>query len=344
MFNIKRLFIIISLSISATTLPAVSFSQTDKSPGVIIPDNNHYTFYAHSKLINNKSGKYESIQLNKNTSSTTSLLKTILNTWKLPYKILSESPIILKTDWLLWHYDKESNKTFSKPENSFFTLNVRDRYRFKLLVKSHDDKTEINILQVKREQETDITPSSAMTWIEWKPKSENKQAVHAFLLHLQTAFETLAVSEHTKNIIGYKKSLPLAAPAAAATTTQAHSNHISLDMNTDQAWSLLITRLTQKSIAIESIHSDQHMLNTKWQYADFNPEKDSWNNLEKDNQRHKFQFIVIPGTTNHSSSIFVSHTAFQQNSGKQNSDSFSWSDRRMQQEIAAAFLNSLNLK
>jgi len=329
MRGFKHLFII-SLSICTLAVPGIGYCQANKKSGVIIPDNDPFTNYTHTELVQSTSGNHtESILLDKDLSSGTAALEAIFNTWKLPYRTLSKSPTIISTDWLLWHYDKESNKTYSKPENSFFSLNVRDRYRFKLIVKSHDDKTRISIQQVKREQEKDITPSSTMIWLKWLPLPENERAVHDFILRLQTAFETSAISEQKKNIVSNKKSAPVSSKQPGI-----EKNYISLNMPINAAWSKLILALSNKNITLNSVDSERHKISTKWLPVSYN--KTDKTLVFKTDEQHKFKFIVTPGDRPEHSSIFIYNLKIKQGKKeKANSE---------QDKLAAKFLQYLQLE
>ncbi len=332
MHNIKHFFIIVILSITTATLPGISFSKTDKKDGVIIPSIASYPFYKHSKLVDPASNNnVAAILLSKDPATNTASLKTILNSWKLPYDIVSESPAIIKTNWLLWHYDKETQTSYSEPETHFFTLNVDDRYRFTFSIESYDkNKTRISLTQVLREKQKDITPDGTYVWLKWEPVKENPRAVHDFLVRLQTEFERIAMSDQLSNVVTNNIEPAVVTPETTTSETDV-KNYLSLNISINAAWSQLILSLSNKNIALETVDSEQHTIKTKWLPVSYDKTDKTLVFNPNNDEQHKFKFIVTPGSQKNRSSIFVYPTATKLNNNEQ-------------AEIAAEFLNYLQLE
>ena len=304
----------------ATLLAAIyaSPSYSSDKTGVVIEDKESYPFYKFSQLIN--SDNSPSLLLKGSRPVNYSVIVGMLNNMGVPYQLVSEEPAIFQTDWVSWHYDAKSNKTLSHQKNRFFSMNTRDKYKFRLTVKNIQNNPEIMLDNVDREHEVDITSGTEMIWLKWIPIDHEPKAVVAFLQRIQTEYELYALASN--KTISHKTS----------------SNHLSVNMSVDQAWALIIKLINQKLVPLESTHNEQHMLNTAWLNAQYNSDTNSFNLLSKDLQRHKFQLLVVPGSTPNTSSIFAYHTAFQQNDG-----SSSWSDGGTQEAIAGAFLEFLEI-
>lgn len=326
MHNIKHFFIII-LSITTVTLPGAGLSQADQKGGVIIPNITSYPIYKYSKLVDPAANNnVASILLSENPASNTALLKTILNAWQLPYDIVSESPAIIKTNWLLWHYDKKTQTSYSQPETHFFSLNADDRYRFTFLIEPYNqNKTRISLNQVLREKQEDITPGSTYVWLKWEPVIEDPHAVHDFLVRLQTEFERIAISEQLSNTFTNDVK-----PAIVTSETDA-KNYLSLNVSINTAWSQLILSLSNKNIALETVDSEQHVIQTKWLPVSYDKTDKTLVFNSNNDEQHKFKLIVTPGSQENRSSIFVYPIATKQNNNEQ-------------AEIAAEFLNYLQLE
>ena len=95
-------------------------AHASENAGTIIPDIEAYPFFKHSQLSESTlPGAQTTITLETSSSTSATQLTAILQNWKLPFEVLSESPFIIKTNWLLWHYDEDTKKTLSEPQNNF---------------------------------------------------------------------------------------------------------------------------------------------------------------------------------------------------------------------------------
>lgn len=353
--------------ITATTLLLTLFTvsaYSNNTDGIIIEDKEPYPLYQHSQLI--EQGTSSAIILKNKRQNTYSTVVDLLKKTGISYQVISQdisqatskAPSIIQTDWISWHFDADSKKTLSSQNNRFFTLNTRDKYKFRLSIKDIQQHPAITLDKVDREQQVDITPDTGMVWLKWKQEEPDAEAVNAFMHRLQTEYEIhaleskyslankpLAISanaaneaaanEATANEVATNKTVDI----APVGIVPVFSSQLSIDMNIDQAWALVIKQLSIKSVPLASVHNDQHMLNSKWFYAKFDSKTNQLNITSKEDQRHQFQLIVVPGSTRQTSSIFVYHTAFQQNSSQSQ-----WSDKETRQEIAGAFLKTLDLK
>lgn len=346
------------LFITATTLLLTLFSvsaYSNNTDGIIIVDKEPYPLYQHSQLIDQ--GTSSAIILKDKQQNTYSTVVNLLKKTGISYQIISqgtsEAPGIIQTDWISWHFDADSKKTLSNQNNRFFTLNTRDKYKFRLSIKDIQQHPAITLDKVDREQQVDITPDTGMVWLKWKSKEPDTEAIKAFMHRLQTEYEILALESKyslTKKPVAISviAANEAAANEAAANKTAdiapvnivpAFNSQLSIGLNIDQTWALVIKQLSIKSVPLASVHNDQHMLNSKWLYAKFDAKTKQLDISSKEDQRHQFQLIIVPGSTRQTSSIFVYHTAFQQNSSPSQ-----WSDKETQQEIAGAFLKTLDLK
>ncbi|MDT8283310.1 MAG: outer membrane protein assembly factor BamC [Gammaproteobacteria bacterium] len=332
MHNIKRFITIVALSITMVTLPTVSFSKTDDKAGTIIPNIETYPQYKYSKLVDpTTNNNVTSILLNGDLAANTRSLKTIFNSWKLPYDIVSESPATIKTNWLLWHYDKETQRSYSKPEIHFFTLNVEDRYRFTFLIEPYQqNKTRISLTQVLREKQKDITPDSTYVWLKWQPVKENPDAVHDFLVRLQTEFEKIATSNQSNFAAADNVAATIITPETATPDADV-KNYISLNSSINTAWSQLILSLSNKNIALETVDSERHTIQTKWLPVSYDKTKKTLVFNANNDEKHKFKFIVTPGSQKNRSAIFIYPITTKQNNDEQAA-------------MAAEFLNYLQLE
>jgi len=313
-----------SLLITFYTLPSYSAGTPG---GVVIEDKDPYPLARHSQIIQHDGSP--SLLLKSSASDYYSTVVNMLDDMGVPYQVISESPAIFQTDWISWHYDAESKKTLSAYNNRFFSLNKRDKYKFRISIIKAVQKTFLVLDKVNREEEVDITSGTEMVWLKWLPKEPDNKAVNAFKKRLQTEYEVQMLASNTP-----VPGAPLAAVASTNNIVIPNSNTMALDMSVDQAWSLLIKQLAEKSVRLANTHDNQHMLNTEWMYAEYNTAASYLKTSKKDSQRHKFQVLVIPGSAGNKSSIFVYHTGFQQNS-----EEIAWSDKDTQEAIAGAFLN-----
>lgn len=283
----------------------------------------------------------------------------ILNKSGIPYQELSKSPASFQTDWISWHYDAKTQKTLSRPGVRFFKTNARDKYKFKLSIRYIEQQPIIMLDEVNRRELVDITADTEISWYEWKQKEPEAAAVKAFLQRLQTEHEIVMlqsvnpvidssvppVTASPAVITGSITTKPVvAAPAGkeeapAQKVRQTYRNYIPINLDPGQTWAQTIRQLKLKSIPLSDVHNEQHMLSSGWVYAEFNADTKQLDTTSKEAQRHKFQLMVIPGSTSQTSSVFVYHTAFQQKSGQS-----TWSDKETQQGIANAFLNFLDLE
>lgn len=320
-----------SLLITFYTLPSHSANTAGGANGAVIEDKDPYPLARHSQIIQHDGSP--SLLLKSSSSDYYSTVVNMLDDMGVPYQVVSESPAIFQTDWISWHYDAESKKTLSAYNNRFFSLNARDKYKFRISIIKAEQKTFLILDKINREEEVDITSGTEMVWLKWQPKEPNNKAVNAFKKRLQTEYEVQMLASNTP---------APGTPAAPVVSTSAiaipNSNHMALDMSVDQAWSVLIRQLAQNSVSLASTHNNQHMLNTEWVYAEYNTAASYLKTSKKDSQRHKFQVLVIPGSAGNKSSIFVYHTGFQQNS-----EEAAWSDKDTQEAIAGAFLNFLEI-
>ena len=316
-----------SLLITFYTLHSHSVN-TPGTPGVVIEDKDPYPLSRHSQIIQHEGSP--SLLLKSSSSDYYSTVVNMLDDMGVPYQVISESPAIFQTDWISWHYDAESKKTLSAYNNRFFSLNTRDKYKFRISIIKAEQKTFLILDKVNREEEVDITSGTEMVWLKWQPKEPDNKAINAFKKRLQTEYEVQMLASNAP-----VPGVPL---AKVASTVIPSSNTMALDMSVDQAWGLLIKQLAQKSVPLANTHNDQHMLNTEWVYAEYNTAASYLKSSKKDSQRHKFQVLVIPGSVGNKSSIFVYHTGFQQNS-----EEAAWSDKDTQEAIAGAFLNFLEI-
>ena len=339
MHNIKHCLIIIVLSITTITLPCISFSKTDDKAGAIIPNIAAYPLYKYSKLIDQTTNNnVASILLNQDPAINTASLKEILNSWELPYDIIAESPATIKTDWLLWHYDKETQTSYSKPEIHFLTLNVEDRYRFTFLVEPYgQNQTRISLTQVLREIQKDITPGSTYVWLKWEPVKENPHAVHDFLVRLQTEFERIALSDQLSSTFANNVKPAI---VVSETATADAKNYLPLNASVNTAWSQLILSLSNKNIALETVDSEQHTIQTKWLPVSYDKINKALVFNANNGEQYKFKFIVTPGSQENQSTIFVYQTAKKQN----NKEITKAQSNNQQADISAEFLNYLQLE
>jgi hypothetical protein len=358
-----------ALLITLITIPVHSRSSDDAEHyGVVIVDEKPYASYQYSKVIEYKGTTALIFNDDKQDLKTT--IERLLKAAAIPYKLVSASPLLFQTDWVAWHYDAETKKALSQQENFWFTLNTRDKYKFRISATNIEQHPAIIFDKVNREKQIDITPDSTMVWLKWKQKKPNAEAVKTFMQRLQTEHEALAlersntastpalVQSHVPQIVvvpvskvgvsvsnvevSVSKEVPVVAKPLPI-TKKIGSNTTTLNLNVEQTWALLIRRITNKNISLIDTHNDQHMLNTDWIYADYDTTNNTLSMAVDSNQRHQFQVIVVPGSTEQFSSVFVYHTKFQKNVPQHNSDEKSWSDSKTQQEIAAAFLEMLDL-
>lgn len=300
-------------------------SFSNNAPGVVIEDKAAYPLYKYSKII--KQDQQPSLYLNNFNQDISSVVTGILDSMGVPFEIISNSPATFQTGWISWHYDNESKKTLSSHTNRFFRLNTRDKYKFRISIRNDKHQTLLVLDEVNREHEVDITPDTEMVWLKWKPAEPDNNAITAFMKRLQTEYEIQALASDTPVIPEVNNAI------------QPDNNYVSLNMTAAQAWSVLIRQLANHSISLASTHETQHMVNTEWVYASFNPTTKRFDFSDKETQRHQFQLMVIPGSTKNVSSIFAYHTGFQQKTGTS-----AWTDEKTQEDSAAAFLNSLSIQ
>jgi len=310
-------------------------TNNNKNYGVTIADKDTYPLYKHSRII--KSNGTFSLLPDNNQDNLSNTVANLLKNATIPYHLISESPLVFQTEWIAWHYDADSKKTLSNQNNVFFQLNTRDKYKFTIAVTHIQQHPAITINKVEREQQVDITPDTAMVWLKWKQKTPDTEAVHAFLQRLQTENEILAL-ESTNTVL-----IPVLPQSATIPIKKIHSNNIALNSNIEQSWALVIKQLKNKNVNLTEAHNDQHILNTDWLKASYNPDNNVLTRSVNSTQRHRFQIIIIPGSTKRSSSVLVYHTKSQTKTQRSNSDSDMWSDSETEQKIAAAFLNMLDL-
>ena len=295
---------------------------SNKSPGTIISDIEAYPFFQHSKLSGSSlSSGQASITLGNPSTISANQLTAILKNWKLPFEVISEAPYIIKTNWLLWHYDENTKKTLSEPQNHFFSINTRDRYRFKFNIEPNNDQTVLKLSQSWREQEIDITPDSAMVWLKWKSEPIDKHAIKAFLQRLQTEFEKIALAEN--------KNQQVVIPQPVITKSDEVTNYQTINQSVTTTWPNLILTLSDKNIPITSADSQRYIVTTNW----FQPTSD------KPAKFHRFKITLIAGATADESSIFVRHIAAQDKD--QNFKKLENSKDKL--ALETAFLKSLQL-
>jgi hypothetical protein len=325
-----------SLLIAFYTLPSYSDNVpgSKNGPGVVIKDKQPYPLSRYSELIQHDGSP--SLLLKGDESDDYLIVSKMLDNMGAPYQVVSESPAIFQTGWISWHYHAKSKEAMSAFSNRVFTLNRRDKYKFRIAIIKTQQHPVLTLDKIKREREVDITPDTEMVWLKWVKKEPDNNAVSAFLQRLQTEYELRML---ISNAPAPKASVvPVAQVASTNKVADPSSNYMALDMSVDQAWGVLIKQLTQKSVILANTHNNQHMLNTDWVYAEYDTKTSKLNTSKKDSQRHKFQVLVIPGSASNKSSIFVYHTSFQQNSGANK-----WSDENTQEAIAGAFLNFLDI-
>ena len=322
----KTFFLITTLLLSSFFSHA-AYSAQKPQAGFVIVDRDSFPFYKHSKLI--EQNESPTLSLKKEPAAAYAIVVKLLDNMKIPYLLISESPAIFQTDWISWHYDNESKQTLSTPDNRFFNMETRDKYKFKIAINPHQQQSHISFSKVEREQEEDITPDSAMSWFKWVQKDPSQKAVKAFMRRLQTEYE----------IYGIAPNEPVTEKSVIQDVVQKRSNRINLAIGIDQAWAKLNKQLKQNDIQLGDVHDNQHMLNTKWVYAEFMVKSSHLKTTSKQYQRHKFQLMVIPGASAESSTVMVFHTGFQQNT-----ETVAWGDNSTQEAIAAAFLDLLELE
>lgn len=299
----KALFLFSLISILVIT---DSVSAADNRPGTIIPDIEIYPFYQHTEPVESSFDKGPvSLLLQSPSISDLATLEAIFDGWHLPFEVISENPPIIKTDWLLWHHDEGSNKTLSEPQNNFFSINTQDRYRFKFKLDTSERKTRLILLQSWREQQEDITPDSAMVWLEWRTAPIDEQAIKDFISRLRTEFEKIAIARHASHNPGYK--IPKAPASSGSTTSPSEvvSNYQTIDKPVTAVWSQLILTLGNKNIAIESADNQRHIVITNWSHAD---EKKLEHSSEAENnhsRQHRLQITITPGATPSESAVFI---------------------------------------
>jgi hypothetical protein len=306
-------------------------SYSDNASGIIIKDKEAYPLSQYSQLVQHDGSP--SLLLKNSKSGNYSIVVNMLDNMGVPYQVVSESPAIFQTDWISWHYDAKSKKTLSTHTNRFFTLNGRDKYKFRISIRTVQQESYLLLDKVSRERQVDITPDTEMVWLKWEPKEADTKAISAFIQRLQNEYEVQMLASNA--------TVPEVAVSQVPSTARVvnpNSNTMALDMSVDQAWGVLIKQLTQKSVSLANTHNNQHMLNTEWMYAEYNTAASYLNTSRKNSQRHQFQVLVIPGSANDKSSIFVYHTGFQQNS-----EEIAWADKNTQEAIAGAFLDFLEL-
>jgi uncharacterized lipoprotein len=310
------LFFINAIFIANSALAA------NKNSGSIIPDIEVYPFYQHSQLTESSFTEGQA-SLSLKISSTNSIqqLTAILKNWKVPFETISAAPFIIKTDWLLWHYDENTKKTLSEPQNRFFSLNTRDRYRFKFNIEINQEQAVLKLSQTWREQEVDITPDSAMVWLKWQEKPIDTHAVEAFLLRLQTEFEKIALAANQNH--------PVIIPQTISSKPDELINYLTINKSVATAWSLLVLKLGDKDVSISSADNKRHIITTDW----FRPTDN------KHDEYHRFKITLTAGATTNESSIFVHHIAVRD----KNQTSKKLENSKDKLALEAAFLKNLQL-
>lgn len=358
-----RVALLVMLLLSSFTLPVYSRDKSAEADGIIIEYKEPFHQYQYSQLIN--SAGVPGLVLLTNQQDIASTVVFILDKAGIPYQELSKSPATFQTDWISWHYDAKTKKTVSQPRNRFFKEKTRDKYRFRLSIRYIGQQPNIMLDEVSRRALVDITADTEMSWYVWKQQEPVADAVKAFLKRLQTEYETVMLQTVNPVMAGsvapvrtrpIKTAGPItpgpavAAPAIPAIPTtraeapvqkvrQTYRNYLPMNLDPGQSWAQSVRQLKLKSIPLSSVHNEQHILSSGWVYAEFNAATKQLDTTSKEVQRHKFQLMVIPGSTSQTSSVFVYHTAFQQKTGPS-----TWSDKKTQPEIADAFLNFLDLK
>jgi hypothetical protein len=335
MNNILIPVAVLLLSLTSTA----SFS--DNNNGITIDDKEPYPLYKYSRI--SDSEKTPSIILLESPTqdadasvTTTNILKTI----GVPFQVISESPAIYQTDWISWHYDVDSKKTLSSINNAFFSLNTRDKYKFKITISTAEQQnapvqSTLTFENILRQQQHDITPDTEMVWLKWKDEKPDKNAIKAFMQRIQTEYEIIALSSI---VLTSNKQ-----PAATNLSNKIQSNSISLDLEVDQAWATLIKRLKEQSISLSTVNSEQHILSTKWIHNNYATITQNADTTDQSVQRHQFQLLVVPGASAQTSTLFVYHTAYQTSNKQKNLNDNSWSEQTTQKNIASTFLNTIKI-
>ena len=123
-----------SLLITFYTLPSHSANTAGGTNGAVIEDKDPYPLARHSQIIQHDGSP--SLLLKSSSSDYYSTVVNMLDDMGVPYQVISESPAIFQTDWISWHYDAKSKKALSTHTNRFFSLNRRDKYKFRISIKT----------------------------------------------------------------------------------------------------------------------------------------------------------------------------------------------------------------
>jgi len=346
--SLLRLFVYLSL-LTSSMLATSAIAAPGKKVAVIIPDIAVYPFTRYSqRLPDDSDNQTPTLVLDTDNTRSLNFITTLFQHWHLPYteSTANESAQkTIKTDWLFWHYDKDSKKTLSQPVNHFFSLNSRDRYRFELTLKPVDNnQTQLILSHSWREQEVDITPDSAMIWLKWKTVTPDKQAVSYFLQRMQTEFEKLSHTNqpvltdkpaiHSASISAGKadtvnKPVIIAGVTTTITNTT-FTNYQTINKPVSASWSALIQAVSDKNIAIQSVDNNQHIIRTKTLHANYDKTTHTLDLNHSAKQTYQFKIILMPGSRHNESSVFVYQVHSTGQSEKQN--------KTGSIEIASAFL------
>jgi len=315
-------------------------AQANNQEVIHIPDGEPYPFFQQSSYFDSKGSSPKAAIFNTDIKSMQRFLTETFNQWKLAYQTPPSTTNTIDTNWFLWHYDEDTKKSQSKPENSFFSLNTRDKYRFEIsLSKTENQQTKLVLSQVWREQEKDITPDSAMVWLKWKPVEPNTHAVKDFIEKIQTEFEKYGINAAHQNISAPTKiTAAVSVPVIAASLPQSTkvteqpallNNVIELNVPVQTAWLNLIEKLDEKDITLSSVDTKHHRIRTEPLDLSYNSDAKSVTINSAKKNKHQFKLLVLPGATPNTATI-VAYDVSQNN-------------KTSNHEIASAFLNYLDI-
>jgi len=118
--------------------------------------------------------------------------------------------------------------------------------------------------------------------------------------------------------------------SAAIKNSASLNNVLELDSSVQTAWLNLIQKLDEKNIALSSVNTKKHRIQTQNLGITYTPDFKSIRLNPKETDKHQFKILVLPGPTNEKATLVVYHV-------KQ-------SLQTSNQKIAAAFLKYLELK
>jgi hypothetical protein len=211
--------ILFGLCLLCTT--SASHAERFKKRGVSIPDASQVYIAGVTSISASETGAQLTLPLDGRESWL--LLNQVLSGLGIKPEQRENAQRRLVTEWILWTYDSDANSASSKPPLKGLSRSYeRHRFQFDVREDTSESGASIDINDIARQREVDITPDSEYAWLKWKDFPVQDGAALTFLRRLQGDFEAAMVSRVVPDTITVPRLVDPGKQAGSAGRVQPH--------------------------------------------------------------------------------------------------------------------------